>query len=79
MKGAQWEGGDKYMWDEHEASVCVWGVMNTAGVAVGATPLLSFVPLPLSPIFFFKILYYLNIFTYFCVHLILYLEYFNDK
>jgi hypothetical protein len=47
---------------------------NTAWVVAGVTRPPSLVPLP--PYHFY---YYLNIFTYFYVHIILYLEDFNEK
>ena len=51
---------------------------NTAGAVAGAMRPTSPSPPPLTTIFFL-FLYYLNIFTYFYVHVILYLEYFNEK
>jgi hypothetical protein len=64
--------------NEHEASAGGtnghWGTnkcTNAAWAIVGATHPLSLVPLP--P-------YHLNLFfTYFYVHIILYLEYFNER
>jgi hypothetical protein len=52
---------------------------NAAGAVAGAMRPTSPSPPPPLPPFFFLFLYYLNIFTYFYVHVILYLEYFNEK
>ena len=59
-----------------------WGAnkcMNAAWSVVGAMHPLSPIPFSPYPLPFFYFFYYLNIFTYFYVHIILYLEYFNDK